>query len=77
MGEVALFKQVEIPLPLWVAQGVMCPICGVISNPYPCYGEGEITAVPHRLTYCGHKVEGNLIRLAIWSERQKVWGFPI
>lgn len=72
MSEVALYKEVEIPLPLWVGCGIMCPICGVISNPYPCYGEGETTAVPHRLSYCNHKVEDNLTKLAIWSEHQKL-----
>lgn len=68
MKKIRLFVQVEIPLPIWVGQGAMCPICGVTSIPYPCYDEGEGTAVPHRLSYCDHELDANLVRLAIWSE---------
>ena len=64
---IKLFRSDEIWLPLWVGQGIMCPICGVVSNPYPCYNEGDGTAVTHRLSYCGHRLENNPIRMGIWS----------
>ena len=43
----------------------ICPVCGVGSNIYPCYDEGEGTAVIHRLTYCNHKLENNQFVIAL------------
>lgn len=50
--------------PIWLsAGGAICPLCGVASNPYPCYGEGEGAAVPHRLSYCDHPLEDTPYRI--------------
>ena len=52
-------KELYPPFMLLSSYSAMCPVCGVISNIYPCYSEGEDTAAPHRLTYCNHRLERN------------------
>jgi len=35
-----------------------CPICGIISNLYPCYQNSKGSAVNQSLSYCGHDADG-------------------
>ncbi len=63
---IKIMKSELYATPLFLGSGsVICPICGVGSNIYPCYCDGEDTAVVHRLTYCGHRLSGNLFVLAL------------
>ena len=58
---IKIWKTELLETPLFYSDGAaMCPVCGVISNVYPCYGEGQGTAVPHRLTYCNHPLESEV-----------------
>ena len=55
---------------IWQEQGMHCPVCGTISNPYPDYAEGKGTGVSQRLGYCGHlaQFEGQIAEpIVLWS----------
>jgi len=63
---IRIMKSELYATPIYIgSHSIICPICGVSSNPYPCYDEGDGTTVPHRMTYCGHLVEGNSVVIAL------------
>lgn len=63
---VRIFKLELHATPIYIgSHSAICPICGVGSNLYPCYDEGKGAAVIHRMTYCGHLLEGNSFVIAL------------
>lgn len=40
---------------------IICPTCGVGSDPWPDYLDSKGTAVIQRLSYCGHQVGGGAV----------------
>ena len=55
---VEIFKTDLIKTPIIHRVGsATCPVCGVRSNTFPDYTEGEGTTVFHYLSYCGHRLE--------------------
>jgi len=52
---------------------IICPICGVVSNPWPDYINSKGTSVIQRLSYCGHQITAAtiLIEEALRGEEVK------
>ena len=63
---IRITKSALVATPIFSGSAI-CSVCGVGSNLHPCYDEGEGTNVPHRLTYCGHRLD-NEWQLLIPSE---------
>ena len=63
---IKIMKSELYATPIYIgSHSTICPVCGVSSNPYPCFNEGKGTAVLHRMTYCGHLLEGNPFVVAL------------
>ena len=73
--EIKITRSELYKLPIFIgSNSAICRICGVGSNIYPSYDEGEGAAVIHRLSYCGHTLETDtalmMVSLPHWFERQ-------
>jgi len=63
---IKIYKTELHATPIYIGSHLaVCPVCGVGSNLYPCYDEGEGAAAPHRLTYCGHRLENNILEIML------------
>ena len=40
---------------------IICPVCGVGSNPWADYLSSKGTAVMQRLSYCGHRIDDKTV----------------
>jgi len=40
---------------------IICPVCGVGSNPWPDYLSSKGTAVIQRLSFCGHRIDDRVV----------------